>query len=346
MAGATYWTGQDGNIYFGSGMEGTPVQNLGNIKTGGAFTPGEGGLYDNFTDDGVPRLTYAAQRIDDPSAPAPTPSAPSGGGGGTAARVAPVLDQKAADNTQQTIDQLPALLRAALSAESTTFNNTKNAFNTQEATERANYDRSTQTNQGNYDSNMMDSVRAGSKGLSGLMQILRGTGAEGWAQDAVGSQTSQDIRTGLDTREQNQTSVDNALGSFLTGLKGKKQQNKDAFTNNKRAIQRGNDTQLQELFGKMAGYYGDAEMTSQRNNWMDKAGALTPSIAQNSMSKVSNYDQTPVSVKAPEITAFSNPTEKNIGYSGGNGQVGSGIFTMAKPDERKREREANAPVGV
>jgi hypothetical protein len=79
---------------------------------------------------------------------------------------------------------------------------------------------------------------------------------------------------------------------------------------------------------------------------MGRAGALTPSIAQNSMSKVSAYDNAPVSVKAPEITAFANPTSPNIGYNPSGGQVGSGIFTMAKPDERKRRDQATVPMGA
>ena len=340
---ATYWVGQDGNIYYGSGMTGAPVQNLGSSTSGQFETRGDG-LYDRFTDNGVPTLTYAAQQIADPSAPAVQQSAPSGRGDTATAR--PVLDQAAVSGTQASIDQIPAILLATLAAENQTYNNTVGAFNAQEQEQRGQYNQSTDTNTRNYDSNMMDSVRAGGKGLAGLMQILRGTGMEGWAQDTVGTQTSKDIRTGLDTREQNQTSVDAALNSFLSELKGKKDRNDDSFENNKRAIQRESDTELQNLFGKMAGYYGEAEMTPQREEWMGKATALTPSIAQNSMSKVSAYDNTPVSVKAPEITAFANPTNPNIGYNSSGGQVGSGIFTMAKPDDRRRRDQATVPMGA
>lgn len=340
---ATYWVGQDGNIYYGSGMTGAPVQNLGSSTKGQFETRGDG-LYDRFTDNGVPTLTYAAQQIADPSAPAVQQSAPSGGGGTTSTR--PVLDQAAVNNTQATIDQIPGLLAAALAAEQNNYNNTINSFNAQEQSQRGQYDQSTTTNTKNYDANMMDSVRSGAKGLGGLMQILRGTGAEGWARDTVGTQTSKDIRTGLDTRDQNQTSVDAALSSFLTELKGKKQVNEDAYENNRRAVQRESDTQLQDLFGKMAGYYGEAEMAPQRQDFMNRAGALTPSIAQNSMSKVSAYDNAPVSVKAPDISAFAAPTNPNIGYNPSGGQVGSGIFTMAKPDERRRRDQNAVPMGA
>ena len=64
--GATYWTGADNNFYYGSGQQGAPVQNLG-ATSGGQFSEGAGGLYDNFTDSGTPSLTYSASRINDPS---------------------------------------------------------------------------------------------------------------------------------------------------------------------------------------------------------------------------------------------------------------------------------------
>jgi hypothetical protein len=66
MANPTYWIGQDSNIYYGSGQEGTPVQNLGNYQTG-QFDARDDGLYDRYSDSGTPRLTYSASRIDDPA---------------------------------------------------------------------------------------------------------------------------------------------------------------------------------------------------------------------------------------------------------------------------------------
>jgi hypothetical protein len=65
MATPTYWIGQDSNIYFGSGLDGVPVQNLGNYQTG-QFEARDDGLYDRYTDSGTPTLTYSASRINDP----------------------------------------------------------------------------------------------------------------------------------------------------------------------------------------------------------------------------------------------------------------------------------------
>ena len=71
MATATYWIGQDNNIYYGSGVDGAGVLNLGAAdgSNGGQYEARADGLYDKYTDSGVPTLTYAANQIADPNAP-------------------------------------------------------------------------------------------------------------------------------------------------------------------------------------------------------------------------------------------------------------------------------------
>lgn len=283
---------------------------------------------------------------------------PGGGGGGPqvqgAATVgAPgggaspqVLNQAGVMNTQRTINELPALLEAALRAEKTRYGNTVGEFAEQEAGQRKTYDNSVVTNQQNYDANFMDSIRAGVQGLGGLMSLLRGTGAAGGtaediARDTVGGVTSQDIRGGADTQKENQVALDSSLGTFLTDLQRKRAMNEDTFANNQSAVRRDSNTQLQDLFGKMAGFYGDAGNTGEANSWMNRAGNLTPSIARDSRVQVSPYDTAPVAVQSPQLTAFAGPTQPSIQASP-DGQVGSGIFTMTDP----RRRREQAPVGV
>lgn len=340
MANQVAWVGADGNLWWRQGDQ---------VINSGAATNYE------FTDGGLRALNFdtplgqaagfapGVDRIEDPNAPQQAPVS-----SGTV-RQRPVLDQAAVNNTQATIDQLPALLEAALQAERQKYQNTVGEFNQQEQGQRKTYEGSTVTNQQNYDANFMDSIRAGIKGLGGLMQLLRGTGAAGgtaesMAQDAVGSVTSNDIRTGADTQKENQTSLDSSLSSFLTELSRKRKANEDVLVNNERAVRRDTNTQLQDLFGKMAGYYGAAEMEPQRVDWMNRAGALTPEIAANSRTQVGNYDTAPVAVKAPELTAFAGPTQPSVvaGDSAERGRVGSGIFTIG---EQRRRRE-QAPVGV
>lgn len=343
MAQATYWVGQDGNVYYGSGQEGAGVWNLGEV-----YKPGENnanwivkddGIYDAWGDNG-PVLQYGATRINDPSLQQ-RPSAPSGGGRGD---TRPILDRLAVNNTQKSIDEIPGLREAALRAEQTNYNNTENEFNAQQKQQQGVYDESTVTNQKNHDSTFMDSIRSGIRGLGGLMNILRGTGASGGtaedqARNIVGEVTAKDIRTGADTRNENQTALDTTLSSFMTELEGKRQRNKDALENNQRAIRSKYDTDLQKLYGDMAGYYGDAEMEGERATWMNKAGALTPSIAQNSRTRVSEYDTSPVKVQAPQLNAFAEPSQERLAVDPGQRQIGAGIFTLGNRRE-DRERQA------
>lgn len=262
------------------------------------------------------------------------------GGGGSTGTVYPALNQAAVDNTQRTINEIPALLAAALATEGTRYQNSMNEFNVQEQGQRKTYDESTTTNQQNYDANFMDAIRAGVKGLGGLFNILRGTGAgggsvEGDVRNIVGGITSNDIRTGADTQKENQVQLDNSLSGFLTELDRKRRMAEDTRVNNERAVRRDSNTQLQDLFGKMASYYGDAGRTGERDSFMARAGALTPDIARDSMTQLSPYDTAPVVVQAPKLTAFAAPSQPDAIAAPQDGQVGSGIFTMT--DRRRRE---------
>lgn len=346
MAGAAYWIGNDGNIYL---KDSGGTRNMG--PAGANVTrPDAGGFYDPWADNAQEALRIDAQQIANPSGgggkvQGAATTAPNGGAQ-TAAKA--VLNQGAIDNTQRTINEIPALLDAALQSERARYGNTVADFGRQEEGQRKTYDTSTTTNQQNYDSNFMDSIRSGIKGLGGLMQILRGTGAaggtvEGQVQDVVGGVTSNDIRTGADTQKENQTALDTSLSGFLTDLDRKRRANEDTVANNERAIRRDSNTQLQDLYGKMAGYFGDANRVSEASNFMSKAGALTPSIAADSRTQVGNYDTTPIAVQAPQLTAFAAPTQPNVVTAPSDGQVGSGIFTMG---EKRRKDPALAPAAA
>lgn len=341
MADPVYWIGQDGNIYYGSGVEGAPVQNLGS-STNGQYLAQNNGLYDKYTDTGTPSLIYSATQIADPNAAPSQVPAPTGGSG-----TAKVFNQAGADLTQKTIDQIPGLLEAALAAEATNHTNAVNGFNASEDVQRGLYDTNTTTNQQNYDRTFMDAIRAGIKGLGGVLALLRGTGggggtAEKLARDAVAGTTANDIRTGADTQKENQASLDSSLNSFLTDLKQKRQAAEDTFVNNQRSIRRDSNTELQDLYKTMAGFFGDVGNTAAATDWMNKAGALTPDIAANSKTQVTPYDTTPVNVQAPKITAFSNPTNPSLVAAPSNGQVGAGIFTMSD----RRKKDALVPTGA
>ena len=333
-----YWVGADGNVY--------TQGNDGRVASQGKAINAHNAGFDASLSSG------AYRRIDDPNPPQEqqqrekTQNAPAGGGysgGGAAARAIPQLNQGAVNNTQATINEIPGLLQAALAAEDARYGNITSAFNADEKVQRGQHGESTTTNQQNYDANFMDSIRAGIKGLSGLTQLLRGSGASGGSAqdqvgDIVGGITSQDIRGGADTQKENQISLDNSLSGFLTSLKNKRAENEDTFANNKRAISRDSNTQLQDLYGKMAGFYGDAERFGEADSWMGRSSALTPGIARDSQAQVSKYDRNPIKVASPEITAFAgNSQPGSIAKDSTGNQVGSGIFTLGGEEKKKKQ---------
>lgn len=335
MAGAVYWIGQDNNIWY---KDGSGTRNMGRADAT-VTRPDDTGFYDPWAESIDSAVRTNATRIDDPMVQQETTNtAPTGG---STAPQYKEFNEAAANNTQKAIDQIPGLIQAALTAEQQKYQNTLRDFAQQEQSQRGQYDQSSTTNMQNYDANMMDSVRAGVRGLSGLMNLLRGTGVEDQARDIVSNQASQDIRQGYDTRTENQTQLDNTLSSFLTDLGRKKEANEDAFENNQRAARRDYNSQLQDLYGKMAGFYSEAGQKDNATNWMNKAGSLTPEIGRDSRVQVSNYDTAPVQVKAPEISAFTAPTEQAVTSTNTNGQLGSGIFTVNSNDDRRRDRGQN-----
>ena len=330
-------TGKDYDVFDGITNSNRPgqLQISGNYDVGVGPRPGGGGTNPNPNPN--PNPDPDSNVLGDRT------GAPTGGGAAL-----PALNQAAINNTQIALDQLPALLDAALRAEAVSHDNALRGFDDQEAGQRKQYDESTTTNQQNYDANYMDAIRAGIKGLGGLFNLLRGSGAAGGtaqdlARDTVAGITSNDIRTGADTRSANQTALDTSLSTFLTDLKGKRQAAEDTFRNNESAYRRDNLTQQQDLMSKMASYYADGGRNAEATNWMNRAGSLTPAIAQNSMARQSSYDTAPVAVKAPELAAFSAPSQPDVQMAAPD-QVGAGIFTM----NRKKEQQDQLPalVGV
>jgi hypothetical protein len=332
-----YWVGQDGQVYV-KGDRGVNASGPADANTN-AYWQTQG--YNLISDP-------ATETLGSSTSTAPTNPA------GTNAPDAPIFNDAGARNTQGTIDQMPGLLKAALGTEKTRYDNSVSDFAAQETEQRGQYKEGSDTNQLNYDANFMDSIRSGVKGLGGLMALLRGTGASGGTaqdqvKDVVGGVTANDIRGGADTRNENQSALDTGLGGYLGDLKRKRETNTDTYENNQRAVNRDSNTQLQDLYQTMAGYYGDVGNQATSDQWTNKAGGLTPSIAADSRTQLSSYDSSPVKVQAPELTDFKAPTQSNVLAAPGEGQVqggrvGSGIFSIS--DRRKEEERRRTTAGA
>lgn len=337
-----YWVGNDGNVYVKqpSGKAANVGQFLGNNPNGGYKAKDASGNV--FFSKGT--------QVENPSNAGQSAVSGSGGpvqaGSGAAPTGITDLDRASIRATEANINQLGPLLQAALASEDQRYRNTTGAFDAQEKQQRDTYDQSTVTNQQNYDSNYMASLRAGVKGLRGLMAVLRGTGMEGWARGVVGDEVSSDVQKGLDTRNENQGQLDSSLSSFVTDLQRRRQEAGDTYENNKRAVTRENRSTLQDLYNKLAGIYSGAGDSASAGGWVQRAAALTPEIAANQRTQVSAYNNAPIEVKAADISAFAAPEDRAISASGGDGQLGSGIFALT--DRRKKDSTVApvAPVGA
>lgn len=324
-----YWLGRDGNYYLrANNTDG--VVNLGKSPSNNQ----------NFVD----MVNVGAySQIDDPNVRQDTAPAPGGGGGSSR----PALNQALVNNTQAQIDQMGSLLADALAAENQRYSNVRGDFDRSATQERSRYDEGSTTNMQNYDRNLMSSVRAGAQGLGGLMSLLGGaaTGTAGrLAEGAVEQTTNRDIMEGLDTRRENQGALDSSFTSFTNDLERRRREAEDTRANNERAIRRDNATGLQDLYSRMAGYYADAGRDADATNWINRSTELVPQVAANQRLQVSDYNATPVTMQAPEITAFAGPTQPNVTAVTGNDRIGAGIFSLGNRD-RERRREQN-PVGV
>ena len=254
----------------------------------------------------------------------------------------PPLNQGAIDATQRNLDSLGGILAEALRNAQQGYDNANNQFNVQEQQQKGQYDESTLRNMGNYDANLAAALRAGRSGRAGLMAALRGGGGAGndfarnWINDVVGDTTSNDIREGYNTFDENRASLDNSYGTFQSGLKEKRQKNDETLENNRRAARLYDAQQRQELLQKIAGFYGDAEMTGQRDNYLAQAGNQAPNIAANMNSYVKQYDTAPIEVQSPDVAAFAGP-EKQAMKSTPN--ANTGIFSLMDPRRKERREE-------
>lgn len=317
-----YWIGTDGNVWF---KDNTGVNNAGKLIKD----------YGNGFD--AARLSAKSRRINDPMV---KQSAPTGGGGG-GGTPAPVLNQAAVDATNQKLAGLDTILAQALSRAATQRDNIRDALNTQQTQGVAQYDENTLRNMQNYDANLGASLRAGRSGLSGLMAALRGGGGAGndfardWVQNTVADTTSNDIREGYDTFDENRRGLDSSHSTFLNELAGRRRENEDTFENNQRAARLYDAQQRQEALQTLSGLYGDAGNRGQADTFMRQAGGQNAAIAQNMGAEVRRFNDAPIQVQSPDMTAFSAPEQQAMTATPNRN---TGVFAINDP-RRLREEE-------
>lgn len=320
-----FWIGQDGNTYVKDQLNDWQVKNYGRPS--------------DTNQNWVDYRNYLTQ-IDDPNVPqGQAQQAPGGGGGG--GQALPDNTQAIA-NTRATLAELAGIRDRGLTENQAEYDRAMALAASQEAARRGEFDRGVVSNTQNYDRNLMASVGAGSKGLSGLMAILggaaRGTAGD-WARDTVGDQTSRDIRLGADTYDENQGALTTALNTNIDALNERRRENENTFRGNQSAINRDYATQNQDLYSRMAELYSQSGNAGQSNAMLAEAGRFTPQIAANTVTQKASYNTTPSAVTAPSLSAFSGSNQPDVTVSPDRA-IGSGIFTIGDTRRRLAGQEA------
>lgn len=332
MANQVAWIGQDGNLWW---RQGDQVHNAGKYAGNYEFT--NGGLralnFDTPLGQGS-GFSPGVDQIEDPNVPQKAPT------GGTGQR----LNQVGINAANAQLGTLDAELARALAAEEQDYQNTRALYDAEAAERLRQRDEGITRNTQNYDSNLMASLRAGSRGIGGLMQMLRGSAgtAVERAQGAVADTTADDIRAGYDTNRENTEAITGAYNTFATSDKLRRKQLKDQYDNNRMAAEAQKLSRQQQLLNDLAGYYSQAGMTARANDYSQQAVALQPELSSRSVRQVSKITPQQASWQAPEITAFSGASAPEVITPTEQGRIGAGVFTLG--DDRRRREEA--PVGV
>lgn len=252
------------------------------------------------------------------------------------------LNQRAIDAIMSSLGQLDTLYKQGLATQQSEYDNLIKEYDDERTRTQRQYDENVVKNQGNYDRNLMSSVYSGIDSLGGLMSILRGQGAQfGTARDLVGNAVSgtvnRDIQEGAGTYDENATALETALNTFLSGDTRRRNEAKATLENNRNALQANRLRSQQENYNKLAELYGEAGRLSDAQRYAADAIKLDPQITKAARTNVADYAPYQEIAQTPTLSSYSGATSPGaISVGGGQGNLGSGVFTLG--DFRRRER--------
>jgi len=289
MAGATYWIGQDGNIYFGSGQEGAPVQNYGAAdgSNGGQYRAEGNTLVDRYADyAGQPGSRTNATRIDDPALGGGQVLGQTTGGGAQAAP-AKVLNQAAVDNTNKAIGSLGREQEVGYQNIEDDYGSVVGRYDLERKQNRNDFDEGNVTNNQNLQKNRQSALVSAAQGLRGLRGVLGSIGALGGdgatlANRAVTTEANQDLGGAQDTASTNARGLDRAWGKFDEEDDQRRAEASTNRTNSRTALEGSIAGKRQGLLQKLAGLFGDVDNTGEATKYLDQAGDLNSTIAEKS----------------------------------------------------------------
>jgi len=322
MAGATYWIGQDGNIYFGSGQEGAPVQNYGAAdgSNGGQYRAEGNTLVDRFADyAGQPGSITNATRIDDPALGGGQVLGQTTGGGAQAAP-AKVLNQAAVDNTNKAIGSLDTEQQVGYQNIEDDYGSVIGKYDLERGNNKADFDEGIITNNQNLEKNRQNSLVSAAQGLRGLRGVLGSIGAlngDGTrlANQAVTNEANTDLGGAQETAATNTQALNKSWDRFGEEDKQRRAEAQTSRGNSRTALEGSILGKRQGLLQKLAELFGEVDNTSEATNYLNQVGDLNEGIAQKS-----RVQSSPIVAKS----AAFNPGEMDS-YLAGAGDMTVGV---------------------
>lgn len=255
------------------------------------------------------------------------------------------LNQAAVNATNSSLGQLDEILRQGLASQQSERDQLIRRYDDERTQQQSQFDTNSATNQQNYNKNLMQSLYAGSEGLQGLLKMLRGSGAAfGTARDlagrAVEASTNRDISGGAQTFDENRTSLDAALNSFMSLDENRRRQADRTLENNQNALRANTIRDRQAGLNRLAELFGEVGNTSEAQRYAADAIKLDPQITRLSNTGIAEYAPVENTVQTPGLSQFNAPTGGSIVSGPSSSNMGSGIFTLG--DFRKRLQTAGA----
>lgn len=308
MAGAVYWIGADGNIYYGSGVAGAGVKN-----EGLAEYPGD--LAGSFTARGG---SGKATQIADPnraSASVAAPSNPNNTGSGAAATT---LANKSGDITLQNAgltaaDQAASAEKASTAA---TLGSILSGYGSDATTAHSSYQTNSDQNQNNLQKNKQTSLVNAAQGRQGIFSTLASLGALNGsgitlANNAVQHGANEDLNGAESTFGTNQVGLDTGIHTFDDDNKKRTDAaNAAAASNNTAADNNAAQTKL-TAYKALADDYTAQGDAANASKYTGLAAGILPTIASTSAPAVALQADHSVAYTPASLASYiagSNPS--------------------------------------
>lgn len=273
MAGAVYWIGADGNVWFKSA---DGVRNVGKPIN----------VYDQGFDSN--QLSAEATRIADPNPPQQSTPAPTGGGGGGAA--APAKPDRTNDIALQNagLSAVDQQYSTGIAAIDKALANLIGQYDVETGRNEKLYTENSNSNQNNLQKNNQTALVNAAQGRQGLFGTLASLGALSGsgidlANRAVQKGANTDLAGAADSYATNARTLDTAIGTFRDEDKARRT-NATTSAENARTNARNEAAKSRlQFYSNLANDYADMGNEAEAKRFTSLASALYPEMAKSSV---------------------------------------------------------------